>query len=237
MSEPLVSVIIPTVHNDIHIEENKSYIEKSTYKNVEIIVVDEGKERSEQRNIGIERAKGEYLLILDSDQIVSDNLISECVDKIKTCVGLYIPEIIVTEGFFGKLRNWERWFYTGTPVDCVRFVKSEGCPKFDTSMSGPEDADWDRRIKGTKKITDSCLFHLDKIGFVDYLKKKMYYTKSMRRYIEKHPYDKVLDWKWRCFGVFFENGKWRRCLEKPHYFICLMGLIFIRGVIYLCIRD
>ena len=67
--KPLVSIIIPT-HKDAQIENCVACIKQSTYKNIEIIVVDEGKERSAQRNIGMDRAKGDYYLILDSDQMV-----------------------------------------------------------------------------------------------------------------------------------------------------------------------
>ena len=118
----------------------------------------------------------------------------------------------------------------------MRFVRSVGCPLFDETMSGPEDSDWDRRILGARIITINRLKHNDGVGIVDYLRKKIYYTKSMKRFVEKWPNDKILDWRWRCFGVFFENGKWKRVLRRPDLFICLMGLILMRGVIYLCIR-
>src|SRR5574343_184163 len=147
--DELVSIIIPTHKGDKILPECLKAIEYSTYKKIEIIVVDEGLERSAQRNIGINRTRGEYFLILDSDQLITPNLIRECLDKIGNHNGVYIPEKIITKGFFGYLRNWERQFYTGTPIDVVRFVKKD-CPLFDESMSGPEDSDWDRRIGGTR---------------------------------------------------------------------------------------
>jgi len=238
MIKGLVSVVIPTCKNE---EGKLNPIDKclvsigySTYDSIEIICVDEGLERSAQRNAGIRDARGEFILYLDDDQYISSGLIKECVDlmDIYPYEALYIPEIIVTQNWFGRLRNWERGFYTGTPVDCIRFFKAEGCPMFDEAMNGPEDADFNHQF-GWKGITDNPLYHDDNIGVVQYLKKKNFYAKSMERYKDKWPKDKVLNWKWRCFGVFFEHGKYKRVLRRPDLMILIWCLMFIRGIIYL----
>ena len=157
-----VSIVIP-IRRGEDITGVIESIKQSTYANYEIIVVDEGKERSEQRNTGIKQARGDYLLILDSDQHITKNLLLECVYLMKHYDALYIPEEIKTEGFFGRLRNWERQFYTGTPVDVVRFVRRKDCPLFDTRMHGPEDADWGRRVRGKRGITFNKLLHYDNV--------------------------------------------------------------------------
>jgi glycosyltransferase involved in cell wall biosynthesis len=197
---------------------------------VEIVVVDEGLERSEQRNIGIARAKGEYILFADSDWELHPRLIDECVAYMPCAV--YIPEIIKTKGWFAKLRNWERQFYTGTVVDVVRFVKKENCPQFDIQQKGTEDSDWDRRIKGRRVIAHYPYYHRDNIGIISYFKKKVYYTQSIKRFIERNPNDKILDLRYRCFWIFIENGKWKKLFAKPHYTFCLFWLLLIRGIIY-----
>lgn len=236
MDNPLVSVIIPTHKTDNILGSCIQFIQNSTYHNFEIIVVDEGLERSAQRNIGMKRAKGDYFLILDSDQLISPKLIEECVAKANDGFEtLYIPEKIITKGFFGYLRNWERGFYTGTAVDVVRFVRS-GCPEFDEELTGPEDSDWDRRVVGNRAVTVNHLSHLDNVSFIKYFQKKAYYCKSMKRFKEKNPNDKVLNFWWRCFGVYLESGKYRRVLKRPDLFICLMAVVFIRGGIYLCTK-
>lgn len=225
-----VSIIVPNHGRDIH--KLLESVNNSTYKNVELIVVDEGKERSIQRNLGIDRARGEFLLFLDSDQEVSPCLIKECVFLMKYADAIYIPEIIEAKGLFGAIRKWEREFYTGTPIDVVRFVRA-GCPRFDEQQAGTEDSDWDRKIKGKRLIADYPLYHNDNVSLGAYLKKKVYYTKSMERFSERWPNDKVLDWKWRCFGVFFERGGWKRVLKRPDLFIGMMFILLLRGVIYL----
>lgn len=231
-----ISIIIPT-HKGRDLTKVIEAINNSTYKDYEIIVVDEGKERSIQRNIGIIKANGEYLLFLDSDMFITPDLIEDCVNKIKFCNGVYLTEKIITKGLFGKIRNWERQFYTGTPIDVVRFVYNIGCPFFDEEQHGTEDSDWDRKIKGKKLVSDSCYYHSEDVNIISYFKKKVYYAQSIRRFAERNPNDKILDWRWRCFGVFLENGKWRQFLGNPLMAIAVMGIIFIRGIIYLWKRH
>lgn len=225
-----VSIVIPRHGEDL--TQVLASIKASTYTNYEVIVVDEGLERSRQRNIGIARAKGDFLLILDADQCIDSNLLMECVYSMKKFDALYIPEQIMTKGLFGRLRNWERQFYNATPVDCVRFVKAKRFPVFDIDLNGPEDSDWDRKIKGVKGITSTKIYHYDNIGILKYFSKKAYYAKSMALFAKKHPKDKVLNFWWRCFGVFMEKGKWRRILRNPIAMLLVWGMIFIRGIIY-----
>ena len=71
----------------------------------------------------------------------------------------------------------------------MRFVRREGCPLFETSLHGPEDADWGRRVPGKPGISNAPLLHLDHVGVIRYFKKKAYYSKSMRKYQERNPDD------------------------------------------------
>lgn len=235
MKKGLVSVVIPIVRNDKHVAGCVAAINASTYKNVEIIVVDEGKERSYQRNFGMDKAKGEYLLILDSDMLVTPNVIQDCVTRMMfhvELVGIYIPERIVTPGWFGRLRDWERQFYNGTLVDVVRFVRAKGCPRFDETLHGVEDSDWERQMPGPKATCDFEVHHYDKCGVIKYLKKKAYYAQCLGRYKSKNPNDKLLTFKYRCFDVYVQEGKWKRLLLKPHYALGMFMLLFARGLIF-----
>lgn len=237
----MVSVIIAT-HKGAEEQTERliKSVKDSTYKDVEIIVVNEGKERSAQRNIGIDRSKGKYIFWPDSDWVLSPGLIQECVELIESKLydSLYIPEIIQAPGFFAKVRNFERQFYTGVSgIDAVRFLYRGVCPFFDETMSGPEDADFDYRVPGYKGITKSFYYHHDNVGFIRYLQKKAYYSKSMRAFEKKNPNTRVLDLKYRCWGVFIENGKWRKLIRHPFMAICMFGLLALRGVVYLSNRG
>lgn len=203
-------------------------------KYVEYIEIDEGKERSIQRNKGIRKAKGDILIILDSDQVLSKGAVNEIRNTLSsgkaTC--LYIPEVILAEGYWGKVRKFEREFYTATRIDVPRAVLAEFCPKFDASMSGPEDADWGNRIPGLRGVTKHVLYHHDNIGLGEYFRKKRYYSRSMERYRQKWPDDPILKARYRCWQVFTEDGKWRKLVRHPKLVIGILFIIAIRGVIY-----
>jgi len=145
---------------------------------------------------------------------------------------IYIPEIIKTKGIFAYIRNWERQFYNATSIDVVRFVRAEFCPKFDTELNGPEDSAWDRKVMGIRTTSRNPLYHYDNIGMLKFFSKKAYYSKSMKKYAEKYPGDQCLNFWWRCFGVFIENGKWKRFLSRPDLALAVLTIILVRGIIY-----
>jgi len=168
----LVSVVVTTRNEEEHIENCLKSVKRQTYpeKRIEIILIDNkscdrtveiarkftsniaktGPERSSQRNLGAYEAKGKYLLFLDADMILSDNVIWECVDKCESegYIALYVPERIIGRGFWVKARDFERSFYNSTCIDAVRFIVRTMFLKiggFDESLTGPEDWDLDRR--------------------------------------------------------------------------------------------
>jgi len=230
-SKQVVSVIIPN-HNR-NIEPIIDSLVATKYPGIDVNIVNWGMERSYQRNAAIGESFGDMLLILDSDQTISPGLIKECVDLINqgySCV--YIPEIIIAKSFFGKIRAFERSFLDGTHVDVPRFVKKSSCPRFDESMSGPEDADWGQRIKGLRAVSKNVLYHHDDISFFEYCRKKAYYTKSMKNYMSKWPKDPCINFKYRCWTVFTEKGKWKRLLRHPILTLGVCFLLAVRGIIF-----
>ncbi len=255
---PIVSVIVITKNEQKNIEHCLQSVNNQTFKSIELIVVDnfskdktaelarkytekvyfKGNERSAQRNFGVKFASGKYILYLDADMILSPNLISECTDKCErnNIDALYIPERIVGEGFWIKVRDFERSFYTGTVVDAVRFVRRDLFLKvqgFDESLIGPEDWDFNRRIKkiGRINIADAPIYHNEgRFSMKRYLKKKSYYTGGIAKYIKKWGFNdqdiaKQLGLQYRLIGVFVETGKWKRLMGHP---LLTVGLYILR---------
>lgn len=173
MSDALVSVVITTRNEAAHIGNCLESIKRQSYCPIEIIVVDnestddtieiasrytehifrKGPERSAQRNFGmLEKAKGAYILFLDADMILARTLIEHAVNRSakEDITAFYIPEVILGSSFLSQVRRFERSFYDGTPIDCVRFITKAALHEvggFDLSMTGPEDWDFDKRVR------------------------------------------------------------------------------------------
>lgn len=103
----MVSVIIPVYNVEQHISQCLESVVTQTYKNIEIIVVNDGstdkseeiiksylekfeniiyiyqenKGVSEARNLGFKNANGEYILFVDSDDFLDKNMIEKMYDN------------------------------------------------------------------------------------------------------------------------------------------------------------
>jgi len=265
----LVSVIINTRNEEKNIEDCLRSILAQKYpkENIEIIVVDNnstdrtkeiakrytakvfnyGPERSAQKNFGVKQSKGEYFLHLDADMRLSENIISECAEKVsrdRDIVALYIPEKIIGRGFWGEVRNFERSFYDGTAVDGVRFIKKDTFLKiggFDENLYACEDWDLDKRIKKSGKvdITDAVLYHNEtEFNLKKYLAKKSYYAKNINVYTKKWgksdpDIKKQFGFYYRFIGVFMENGKWKKLIRHPFLDAGMFFLRFLVGIRFL----
>ena len=211
------------------------------------LVFDQGPERSAQRNYGLNKANGEYLLYLDADMTLSSEVISQCVEKVRKypeAIGLYISEIVTGDSFWSQVRRFERSFYDATVIDCVRFIRAanfRAVKGFDTSMTGPEDWDFDKKIRARGKVDliKEPIYHNEaEFNLKKYLTKKSYYAKSFEKYINKWGKDdpdikKQFGPYYRYLGVFIEKDKWKKILISPHLFIGMLLLRFLVGFSYL----
>lgn len=115
-NEPLVSVIIPVYNAQSFLSQCIENILSQTYKNIEIIIVDDGStdnsaeiaERyqvkllkqknagvSVARNTGIDAAKGQYLHFMDVDDVINDTFYQRLVAAIiETGVDIACAEMI-----------------------------------------------------------------------------------------------------------------------------------------------
>ncbi|MDP8236283.1 MAG: glycosyltransferase [Candidatus Erginobacter occultus] len=271
MSPIDVSIVVTTRNEEKHIPSCLESVRRQDYpaEKYEIIIVDNnstdrtkeiasrctplvfnhGPERSAQRNFGIERARGKYILYLDADMTLGDGLLKECVGKCDSegLSGLYIPERVIGKGFWIKARDFERSFYNGTCIDAARFVRRETALEiggFDENLNGPEDWDFDRRLRvaGKVGVASAVIFHDEgRFNLRSYLKKKSYYSRGFAAYIAKWgksnlEIKKQFGLRYRYLGVFLENGKWRRLLAHP---LLAGGMFFLRlvvGIVFLVSR-
>lgn len=107
--ETLISIIIPAYNVELYIEECLLSIIKQTYKNIEIIVIDDGStdktsklldnislkddricvihKKNEgvsiARNTGIELSKGDYLVFVDADDYLAPDYIEYMIELVK----------------------------------------------------------------------------------------------------------------------------------------------------------
>ncbi len=170
---PLVSVIIPTRNAAGTIELCLNSIMSQSYKNIEVIIVDnysqdstraiaekssaeiflKGPERSAQLNFGAEKAKGKYLYRVDADFILQNNVIKEAVAQ---CENGDFDAVTIhntsdpTISFWSKVRKLERDCYRNDEVNvAARFWRKDVFFKvggFDEDLIAGDDYDLHNRI-------------------------------------------------------------------------------------------
>ncbi len=208
---PLVSVIIPTKNSRLTIKKCLESIKNQSYKKIELIVVDNnstddtkkiawkytknvfnrGPERSAQRNYGASKSRGAYLLFVDSDMVLSRNVVKECVEVAQNsnAKGIVIPEKSIGVGFWARCKALEREFYVGVDwMEAARFYEKKIFDKtkgFNEKMISGEDWDLSQRVGRIDKLGRIKSFILHDEGnlrFFELLKKKYYYAKNINKY-------------------------------------------------------
>lgn len=182
----------------IIVDNNSTDNTKKISKKYTKSVYNFGPERSSQRNFGVKKSTGEYVLILDADMELTKNVLSSCAQKLKKdkeIGALVIPEKSFGEGFWAKCKAFERQFYVGDQnIEAARFFKKSLFLKFkgyDKRITGPEDWDLPLRMKkaGVKigRINDYIFHNERKFSPIKSAKKKFYYALHAREYLKRHP--------------------------------------------------
>lgn len=170
---PLVSVVIPTFNSSKTIERTIESVERQTWKNLEILVIDNhsndgtvelasrfpgvrtfvfGPERSGQVNFGASQSRGDFIYRIDSDFLLEPRVIQ---DAVEACVRGADAVLIhntsdPSVSFWAQVRKVER----DTLVDdwehvAARFVKREvffAVGGFDERLYAEEDRDFHERL-------------------------------------------------------------------------------------------
>lgn len=170
---PLVSILVHTRNSKRTIREHLESIKNQSYKDIEIIFVDNnstddtvkiakeftaniynfGPERSAQRNFGAKKAKGKYLLVPDSDMILGKDVVAQCTSLILSdpkIRAIVIPEKSIGEGFWTQCKILERSFLADAPwIEAARFFDRKAFEElegYDEKNTGTEDFDLPQRI-------------------------------------------------------------------------------------------
>ena len=223
--------------NVLHLPD---YVDLSNVKNF----------RGAQVNFGVYKSNGKIIFFPDADMTFDNNLIEEAVSKTQKYDALYIPEIVIGKGFFGKIRNFERSFYNSTCIDAVRFVTRryyELVDGFDEKNIAFSTDDWDltkmlKQSGALVSITKSVKYHHEEsLSFSSYLIKKIGYIDTFSDYISKWGADdedvvRQFSVKYRYFTVFVEDGKWRRLISRMDLAIGVYIIRIMLGLKYLLNR-
>jgi glycosyltransferase involved in cell wall biosynthesis len=250
-SNVLVSVVVPTRNNERTIEECLTSVRRQTHPAIELIVVDNasddatwaiaerlgdrvvagGPERSAQRNRGIELARGEWVLWLDSDMIMPPETIAEALRTAATtgAVGVALPERTIGTGFWTACRALERQCYLDDPLlHNPRLIRREiltGGGGFALSMSGPEDADLRLRMRAAGARIELAPVLVDhdegRLTIRSIMEKRYYYGRSLPAFAEGHE-GAVARQGLTVAHSYLRN--WRLLAHKPLQSVGMLGL-------------
>lgn len=173
MTNPIVSVVIPTYNNEAFLPSCLKALKRQSYKSIEIIVVDDfskdasasiakkfgariflyGPDQTKgrifgapyQRNFGVKKTKGKYVYYADSDYIPSRRVIESCVNKISEGYdAVIIPLDSVGKGFWAACKKLERRAYwEDDNVESPRFIKKSVWNKLGGLNDKLGADDWD----------------------------------------------------------------------------------------------
>jgi len=158
------------------------------------LVLDTGPERSAQRNLGARSRPAPIVGFIDSDMVLRPGVVEQARAAIEGgAASVVIPEITVGEGYWTRVRAFERGFYEGADdVEAARFFRYdafEAAGRWDEEMTGGEDWDLTIRVRpfGPVARTEAFIEHDEgRVRYFDAVRKKGYYAEGLRVFRAKH---------------------------------------------------
>ncbi len=250
---PLVSVVVPIKDSIRTVEACLRSIRAQTWPAIELVVIDNfstdgtwevvqrfahhaeqaGPERSAQRNLGVERATGPWVLWIDADMELPPTIIERAMDVVldEGADGVFIPEITVGDGFWTACRALERsCCVEEILVQSPRLVRRNylrGTGGFLESLSGTEDAELRSRM-----IRDGCslawipdeIVHDEGNMSLRFIwSKRYYYGRGLKKYRAEHP-GVLSEQAGSAVGAYRRH--WRRLAARP---VVATGAVFLRA--------
>ena len=204
MSQPLVSVVVPTKNSAQTLEACLKSIQAQTYRNIELVIVDnfstdatreiakrytdkvfeKGPERSAQVNFGVLQASGEYVYKVDSDFVLDAEVVAQCVKAAAEGVDAVVvhnsPDVRVS--WIARIRKFEVDMYKyDLTYSSARFVKKnayEAIGGFNPLITAGEGYDFQNKLNR----------HGYKTGFVEaealHLGEPTHFGRHMKKYYD-----------------------------------------------------
>jgi glycosyltransferase involved in cell wall biosynthesis len=161
------------------------------------LAIQSGPERSAQRNLGIDKAAGAWILYIDADMVLEPDVVS---DALAAAIragadGVFVPEESFGPGFWTACRALERRCYVGQPmIEAPRLVRREVFAElggFVADVAGQEDAELRMRmLRAGRRLTWSrALIRHDegRLTFAGVMRKRVYYGRSIPAYAAAQP--------------------------------------------------
>lgn len=217
-----VSVIIPVYNSEKYISDCLDSILTQTYRDIEIVVVDDGStdetfeickkyqnidERivalrkknggvSSARNMGIKKASGEYILFVDSDDMVPENFVEEMINNVDN------DSVMVVCGFVEKtIKNTKEFAYK-KKIDKNKFdflmYAYNSIGGFCWNKIYSRKIIMDKNIRFDEKIKnyEDMLFNMQYISYIEtikYIKSTKYIYNQRKDSAVKADNDKVFN--------------------------------------------
>jgi len=257
MDKVIVTVIIPTLNSGKDLSECLTSIKRQTYRDMEIIIVDkrskdetkkiaerfkvrfyqiDAKERCEQLNFAIRKARGEYVYRVDSDFILEPQLIETAVKKCEeeNFDALCIHNESFGQSFWAKVRKLERDMYRNDKLNvAARFFKKKVLIKlggFDENLIAGEDYDLHNRLLGAGYnigYIEAKEIHVGEPKTIwEVAAKHYYYGKTLPQFVEKNGKRGVMQLS-PIRPAYLKN--WKKFLEDP---VLTIGFITYQIVRY-----
>lgn len=223
---PTVAVIIPTSNSSKTLEACLRSIGAQTYSELEIVVVDNfskdntrriaeefsarvlnGGNPASARNAGVRDSISDYILFVDSDEILDRNLVNECVRLCEENKSSFvrIPLFFNGGSFVGnssafwknKLSVVDREIRGNSASDTVtRFLKRKhviAAGFFDERLNVGEDVKFKQTLFSIGLIgvrSRHCIYHMEPSRLGDFVRKNLGYAEFM--FSDKRPDDESL---------------------------------------------
>lgn len=209
-----LSIVVPTRNSARTLERCLDSATAQTHDDVEVVVVDNrssdrtlaiaharahrvergGPERSAQRNRGWRSSTGEYVLFLDSDQVLEPEVAAEAVAAFESdpaISGLVVPELSRGEGFLAECRSLEKRLYVGdSRVEAARVFRRsvlQECGGYDESLTGAEDYELPDRLEAhghrLGRIAARVWHDEGRVGLLSTFRKKRRYGRGVAGYV------------------------------------------------------